>query len=1580
MSHKRANSNVNDSSEGENDEWYNDVIEFLPSQLEGNPKGYVNYDDDVIRQEPLKKNFKLTEDNYIDEEEEEERGEGDVFIPRMTEEENDELSKILQGKMVHLRARDDTIPLSNPPQIQQRFVKPDEDNNYDITMGDRDSVTPLIFPEDDTFNADDSVFFEQLKEDVPSIRNVFVTTKAFDDAIVEIEVLFHANMLRNMELVRQADNICRALGTIVYRYIYNFYEEYPLLGDTREFKVQVGFTAIFKKLKKILIEKDDKQAVGNFEYLTFFKESMLTRNGLAIRFNSAEKSFKCTYNTTVDVINNCLDARNVPNMDSAWRYDTLKSATIKLYCYQVTIKKGGYYCALPPKIANKKACINPNTPEGCFWWCVKIGLLLNREEKIDYSRKEKDIRKEVHEVKKTHTKYQRVNNILKDCNEKGIAHYWKRDKKEKEETLRFSLNPGVKEIASIHQVDLPEDMPFDLKYYKKFCQLNPRIMLLVFAESECGSVPVQMVFEGNVSPANECVRILFLGEKGEIGHYVCIKNFNRFLHNIDKCKEHKKIWCDFCGDYKLAKSGPCKHLKLKKKIEEEDVFCCEKCMGTFESAQELQRHHHMCLIVDKNYRVVELPTERKYLEFDERHSNNLTPLPTYMVADFESILEPVEDDSSGTSKTRITANHLPCGYGINIVSVYPELRKFTTYWGTSPEDTMEKFCQDIIDISTYVYSVYNRNIPIIMTENDIDDFNTRKTCYICCQPFFKEENKYKDHDHVTGKYLGAACNACNLKRVQKNMELPLIFHNAKGYDLHHIIKEITKKKYGCTFNGIAQNSEKIMSFTIMKRYQVDDEGNASYRKTMCDIKIIDSLLFLLKSLESLTEILKKRHPDDLDKAFPILFNTMRSLGFSNQQIIVSLNKNIYPYIWLDSFGKFNLPFSVLVDLVRENRYECFTDTVDETYKSTFEKKKEVFFDVISNFKGCFNKVLDYANLYLMGDVLQLSDIVESARRTFLKTHKLDLVRYYGAPGYSWDAFLLHLKRTSGYKPNLFIATEMNMVCFFMQCIRGGCSGIMKRYARANNHLMPVCFDKTKPETYIVYLDANNLYGWSMMQNLPYKKFEWLNESWLNAVNTGGTDFIKRYFDHLREKSEGCFFEVKLEYPKELHDAHNLYPLAPERRCIKESEVSYFTRHLHDKLKVKINTKTPLLLQTLENKDHYFVYWKNLELYLNLGMKLVYVYGGIHFSEAPIMRSYIELNTKLRNQPGGSDFEKELYKLMNNSIYGKTLENPMKYSLLHFISTKKKFDKEANKPGFEGSVFSQDEFAIVKTKYETIKYDKPLYLGATVTELAKWKMFNFYYNVVQDYFKPPKKAELLFTDTDSLMMEITTDDIFSDIAAINKNPKYECPIDVSTFDKEIIEKYNIPTTNNKVIGAFKSETGSKQIAEFVGLRAKMYSYVIYGNEDSKHLRAKGVARSSLNLISHQNYIDCLFNPDDPVLARQPITMKSIRSKKHNLMSTESEKYGLSCNDTKRYIIPEGETKFVETLAFGHYAIPKYEESGKKLLLHEPSAATVVPIPAQPTQPAQPAAQTKPKEKRKRGRPIKYQLNLFNNEEN
>lgn len=101
-----------------------------------------------------------------------------------------------------------------------------------------------------------------------------------------------------------------------------------------------------------------------------------------------------------------------------------------------------------------------------------------------------------------------------------------------------------------------------------------------------------------------------------------------------------------------------------------------------------------------------------------------------------------------------------------------------------------------------------------------------------------------------------------------------------------------------------------------------------------------------------------------------------------------------------------------------------------------------------------------------------------------------------------------------------------------------------------------------------------------------------------------------------------------------------------------------------------------------------------------------------------------------------------------------------------------------------------------------------------------------------------------------MLCITTESIFSDIAAINNEPRYRCPIDVSTFNLEIVKKYRIAATNNKVIGAFKSEAGSELIAEFVVLRAKVYSYIVYGSEKNKHLKIKKwVARSSLNPLPH-----------------------------------------------------------------------------------------------------------------------------------
>ena len=189
-------------------------------------------------------------------------------------------------------------------------------------------------------------------------------------------------------------------------------------------------------------------------------------------------------------------------------------------------------------------------------------------------------------------------------------------------------------------------------------------------------------------------------------------------------------------------------------------------------------------------------------------------------------------------------------------------------------------------------------------------------------------------------------------------------------------------------------------------------------------------------------------------------------------------------------------------------------------------------------------------------------------------------------------------------------------------VRGGISTITKQCAKANNLYM-TDHNLNEPSNYIMYLDANNLYGWAMTQPLPVNGFEWLP-----ACQLSHWDFITE------EDGIGCILEVDLEYPEDLHDVHNEYPLAPES------------------LKIGWVNK---LIPNLQNKTKYVIHYKNLQQYLSLGMKLTKIHRGIKFNESSWLASYIQLNTDLRTK-GTTDFEKDFFKLMNNSVFGKTMEN------------------------------------------------------------------------------------------------------------------------------------------------------------------------------------------------------------------------------------------------------------------------------------------------------------------------------------
>ncbi|XP_068685106.1 uncharacterized protein [Montipora foliosa] len=578
-------------------------------------------------------------------------------------------------------------------------------------------------------------------------------------------------------------------------------------------------------------------------------------------------------------------------------------------------------------------------------------------------------------------------------------------------------------------------------------------------------------------------------------------------------------------------------------------------------------------------------------------------------------------------------------------------------------------------------------------------------------------------------------------------------------------------------------------------------------------------------------------------------------------------KGVYPYDFMDSFDKFNekLPpkeefYSILND----------EDITDDQYKhaqnvwNTFDLKN----------------MGEYHDLYLKSDILLLADVFENFRKTCLQYYKLDPCHYFTSPGLSWDAML---KMTD---IKLELMTDIDMFQFIEKGMRGGISYIANRYGKANNKYMKT-YDEKAPSKYIMYLDANNLYGWAMSQYLPTGGFRWMTEKQINNIN------LSKYSENSKK---GSTLEVDLAYPKELHDLHNDYPLAPEKVKVNKDMLSNYCQEIAD----KFNVSTGLvhkLIPTLSNKEKYVLHYRNLQLYTDLGLKITKVHRVLEFNQSPWLKEYIDFNTQKRTNAKNA-FEKDFFKLMNNSVFGKTMENIRKRVDVRLVTDENKLSKMAAKPTYVSSkIFNENLVAVHKIK-ETLTLNRPAYVGMCILDLSKTLMYDFHYNYIKQ--KYGSKAKLLFTDTDSLTYEIETSDVYQDFW--NDKDKF----DNSDYPENSPFYSN---TNKKVIGKFKDEAAGIPITEFVGLRSKMYSYMKDNDKGGK--TAKGIKKNIIkNNITHKNYKEVLFNNK-----QMQHTMKTIRSNLHQLESYELNKVSLSCFDDKRYIHNNGVTSH----AYGHYKI-------------------------------------------------------------
>ena len=328
------------------------------------------------------------------------------------------------------------------------------------------------------------------------------------------------------------------------------------------------------------------------------------------------------------------------------------------------------------------------------------------------------------------------------------------------------------------------------------------------------------------------------------------------------------------------------------------------------------------------------------------------------------------------------------------------------------------------------------------------------------------------------------------------------------------------------------------------------------------------------------------------------------------------------------------------------------------------------------------------------------------------------------------------------------------------------------------------YDENKIFSYIQYLDANHLYGWAMSQKLPVNGFKWIEDT--PKINE---EFIKNYDGN---NDKGYILEVDVKYPKKLHDIHSDLPFLPKRMKI-------------DKCKK--------LVCNLRNKKKYVVHIKSLKQTLNHGLKLKKIHRIIEFNQEAWLKAYIETNTELRKL-AKNDFEKDLFELMNNSLFGKTMKNIRKQRYIKLVTADKKRSKLVSEPNYHTVNYISEDLSIIEMNKTKVKMNKPIYLGLSILEISKLLMYEFLY----DYMKPKygNNVKLCYMDTDSFIMDIKTEDFYKDIAN-----DVEKRSDTSNYEVN----RPLPTgKNKKVIGLMKDELGGKIITEFVILRPKAYSYL------------------------------------------------------------------------------------------------------------------------------------------------------------
>jgi hypothetical protein len=885
---------------------------------------------------------------------------------------------------------------------------------------------------------------------------------------------------------------------------------------------------------------------------------------------------------------------------------------------------------------------------------------------------------------------------------------------------------------------------------------------------------------------------------------------------------------------------------------------CPYCMYGFDkryNAEEKLRQHIPYCSTNGPQRT-SFPKD-KLVKFKDTEKQMKLPFCIY--ADFEthnvkiSKCTPNPFEANTTDQT----HHEVSGFTFHTVSEFHE-SKTVNYTGP---DAGKVFLQRILEEEKRILKLMEVNKEMVFTAEDEATHKMAENCHICGEAFMVEEDglkipslkgeKVRDHCHFTGKYRGPAHNGCNIQ-YRKVKKIPVFFHNLSGYDGHIIFQNLSKVKCKDP-KVIAKSMEKFISFSI---------GTLHFK---------DSAQFLLSSLDKLVSNLKVKAEKEknIKEMFENTWEYFKTKELPEEAFDLLTRKGVFPYRYMDSWGK-------MAETKLPPKEEYWNDlTRKHISEKEYERAKEIW-DTFG-----LKTLQELHDLYMDTDVVLLADIFENFRNFSLKNYGLDPAHFSTAPALSWSAAMKYTKVV------LELPDDPDITLFIDRGLVGGISMISNQYAKANNPGLGEKWDPQELQSYIMLVDCNNQYGWAMSQFLPTGGFEWVNAE----------DWTAEKIMNLEDEAEvGYIFEVDLEYPKELHDAHDTYPLAPEHLDIQEKMLSNYQKQLAKDLGIKIGGKK--LCLTLTDKKKYITHYRSLKQYLELGLKIQKVHRVLKFDQSKWLEPYIKLNTGLR-QAAKSKFEEDLFKLMNNSFFGKTCEDVRKYKEVQIVTEERRAQRILNKPTVKQWKIYEENLAAIQLQRENVELNKPRYIGMTILNLSKLVMYDYHYKYIMPRYP---QAKLLFTDTDSFCYWIPTDsNIYKDIQGNEWFDFSNYPQDHPNFD---VSKKLKP-------GYFKDEMGGNPIEEFIGLRSKMYS-ILASNGNTKKT-AKGVSRRVKDeVITHQDYKETLFKKK---------TMKHLQTrilqKEHELFTSEVVKSSLSPFNDKKWVERDGDT-FI-SYSYGHYKV-------------------------------------------------------------